>query len=65
MQSPALDAARSRGMIPAVMTTDMRQLIDKRPSLIVDDIAMAAALRGLGYTAGEVDARLGMSGRAS
>lgn len=60
-----LDTARRLGVVADVMLTDMRRLIDKRPQLIVDDAAMAAALRGLGYTPGEVDARLNFGARAS
>lgn len=59
-----LDIAREHGLIPAVMDTDIRRLVDDR-RLLADDAALAARLRGLGYSAGEVDARLAMAGRAA
>lgn len=65
MQEHPLDTARRLGVVADVMLTDMRKLVDRRPHLITDDIAMAAALRGLGYTPGEVDARLNLGARAS
>lgn len=64
-QEHPLDTARRLGVVADVMLTDMRRLIDQRPRLIVDDAAMAAALRGLGYTPGEVDARLNFGAKAS
>lgn len=61
MQPHPFDIARRHGLIPALMSTDIRRLLAGRPHLGRDHAALAAVLRGLGYSSGEVDARLSMA----
>lgn len=57
----ALGAARRHGLVPLLLSADIARLGAARPGLIADDAALAAALRGLGYSEGEVAARLMLS----
>lgn len=57
----ALDLARSHGLIPHLMTDAIRRLVSASPAILGDDAALAARLRGEGFTDGEVDARLYLS----
>lgn len=59
-----LEIAREHGLIPAMLSDDIRRMADAR-RLPADDAALAARLRGLGYSSGEVDARLAMAGRVA
>lgn len=56
-----LDIARRAGVLLALIKREALDLYRARPWLLADDAAMAAALRGKGYTAGEVDAFLCLS----
>lgn len=63
MQSQLLDPLRESGMLARQMSHDIAELSAADPEILRNNAAMAAALRGLGYSAGEVDARLFMAGR--
>lgn len=59
----AIEQAREHGLVPLILAQDLARLTGERPELLKSDAHLAAALRALGYSDGEVDARLTMAGR--
>lgn len=65
MQDEALQLAREKGALGHAIRNDMLSLLRQKPGLLTDDAALAAALRGKGYTDGEVEAHVMLGGRLS
>lgn len=58
MREHPLETARRHGVLQAILTSEAIGLYERQPALLANDCAMAATLRGRGYTSGEVDAFL-------
>lgn len=61
MQQHPLDIARRHGLIQTTMDADITRIIIYLPAATANRACLAATLRGLGYSDGEIDVRLSMS----